>query len=237
MNVTKELLEDKLAELGTVEEVARYLGVSKTRVYVLAHKFDVHTNGQKKVEVSKEVLEKAVSEKKSVLQIAEELQVASSTVRRRMMEYGIVAYNPQKHNQVIDREKCIELLKEGKSNEDIAKVFNCNENTVKNYIGNHNLRGYRRKKKLSIICKRGESGQEGVVCKNSQYENGTKRRCFYGGKCGIYDCCDYLLMTGKRRKHDKDNPELCFCYVHVTKDEKRQIAMQKINSDRDVLIV
>jgi DNA-binding CsgD family transcriptional regulator len=237
MNVTKEVLEDKLAELGTVEEVARYLGVSKSRVYVLAHKFDVQTSGQKKVEISREILEKAVAENKSVLQIADELQVASSTIRRRMLEYGIVAYNPQKCKQTIDREKCIELLKEGKSNEEIANEFNCNVTSVRNFIGNHNLRGYRKKKKLSIICKRGESGQEGVVCKNSQYENGTKRRCFYGGKCGIYDCCDYLLMTGKRRKHDKDNPELCFCYVHVTKDEKRQIAMQKINSDRDVLIV
>lgn len=237
MKMTKQLLETKISELGTVEEVARYFGMSKSRIYVLAHRLDVQTSGQKKVDVSKDVLIKAVKEQKTVSQIADELQVANSTVRRRMAEYGIIAYNPQKSKQIIDREKCIELLKAGKSNEDIATEFDCHVDTVKNFIGNHNLRGFRKKRNIKEIIKAKSNltGEEGVLCANNLICK-TKQKCFYGGKCGGYDCCDYLLMTGKMRKHDNDNSQLCFCYVYASKAEKMEIAAQKINADRDVLI-
>ena len=236
MEMSKKLLEEKIAELGSVEEVAKYLGISKSRAYVLVNKYGIVTSGQKKVVISKEVLEDMVAKKKTVSEIADELQVAKSTIRRRMNEFGIISYNPQKERQFIDKEKCIEMLKNGKSNEQIGEEFNCSIETVRTFIRNHDLKGYRRKNiKETIKAISALTGEEGVICKSS-LNCDTKRKCFYGGKCGGYDCCDYMLMTGKRRKHDPDNQELCFNYVYATEAQKREIANMKIEMDRDVMI-
>lgn len=237
MEITKKLLEEKIAELGSVEEVARYLGLSKSRLYVLVNRYGIETSGQNKVVLSKELLEQAVSDRKTVSDIADELQIAKSTVRRRMNEYGITPYNPQKERQIIDLDKCIEMLKNGCGNEEISEAFNCSVETVRVYIRNHNIKGYRKKKSIKEIIKAKSelTGEEGVLCE-ATLSCQTKKTCFYGGKCGGYDCCDYILMTGKQRKRDPKNQELCFCYVHASASEKREIANMKIEACRDVLI-
>lgn len=237
MEMSKKLLEEKIAELGSVEEVAKYLGISKSRAYVLVNKYGIVTSGQKKVVISKDILEDMVAKKKTVAEIADELQVAKSTIRRRMNEFGIISYNPQKERQIIDLDKCIEMLKNGCDNEEISEAFNCSVETVRVFIRNHNIKGYRKKKSIKEIIKAKSelTGEEGVLCK-STLSCQTKKTCFYGGKCGGYDCCDYILMTGKQRKRDPKNPELCFCYVHASASEKREIANMKIEACRDVII-
>lgn len=184
------------------------------------------------MELTKESMAIDVASGMTIQQMSDKYKKSVGTIWRRMKTFGIenITYKPFKER----REKYIELLKAGESTEGIAKKMGCSYDTAYNYIKTHKLQGYRKKKRI-ILNMDGEALEKGVLCK-AKTSSKTKQRCLYGSKCGNCDSCDYILMTGKRRKYDPDNPEICYSYVYADAETKRRISDAKIHRERDVLI-
>lgn len=61
--------------------------------------------------------------------------------------------------------------------------------------------------------------------------NRRAQTCFYGGKCGAIDCCDYFMITGQRRPKDKENDKYpyhyCTAYKYISKEQKAKLNRRK----------
>lgn len=184
------------------------------------------------MELTKENLLCDIGNGMTIMQLSDKYLVSVSAMWRKLRKYGLKTKTYNDHEE--KKKRCIELLKSGMTNEEIANELNCTCESMTIYIKNHKLGGYRKKKVIQYMKEVTPDGK-GVLCKSTSVSK-VKRKCLYGGKCGNHDCCDYLLMTGKLREFDKENPEICYCYVHATDEMKRQVADIKWQQGRDVLM-
>jgi len=183
--------------------------------------------------ITKLQLETAISENMGIKEMAIKFSTSNASIHRWMKKYGLKSNI--KSGWENRKQQYIDLLKEGMSNEEIAEKLGVPYKTVCEYINNHKLKSYR-KKKPDIFAGMKDGDKQTMLCRNLACSK-TKRRCLYGGHCGNSDCCDYLLLTGKRREYDKENPEMCHCYVYVSEATKKKIMAQRQQQARDILVV
>ena len=183
--------------------------------------------------LTKETLESAIAEGLGIREIAQKFSSSVGAVHRTMKKYGLKSQ--KQSGWETKRQQYIDLLQEGLSNEEIAERMKVKYSVVRDYINNHNLKSYR-KKKPDIFAGMKDGDKQTMLCKNLACSK-TKRRCLYGGHCGNSDCCDYLLLTGKMREYEDGNPEMCHCYVYVSEATKKKILAQRQQQARDITVV
>ena len=235
--VSKELLEKTINKVGSIENASKALGISRALAYRLAKRYGI-TGKTRRIEIDEKELVRMYKRGDSVEEIADYFYVSMQTIRRRLYELGYKQYEVRKVE--IDKEKCIELLRKGYTNAQLSEHFDCSMDRIRNFIKNNGLKGYRKKKVPqeiveAKIARLQKNGEKEIICK-AQKISKVKHTCLYGGHCGGYDCCDYILLTGKMRNHDPENPERCFCYVHISEAEKRNLEAAKTRLGRDILI-
>lgn len=183
--------------------------------------------------LTKETLESAIAEGLGIREIAQKFSSSVGAVHGTMKKYGLKSQ--KQSGWETKRQQYIDLLQEGLSNEEIAERMKVKYSVVRDYINNHNLKSYR-KKKPDIFAGMKDGDKQTMLCKNLACSK-TKRRCLYGGHCGNSDCCDYLLLTGKMREYEDGNPEMCHCYVYVSEATKKKIMAQRQQQARDITVV
>ncbi len=237
MCITKDDLEYAINVAGSIEAGSKRLGVSRSYMYRLAKQYGL-VGKVRRIEIDTDILKAEYEKGTKVDRLAEMFYVSENTIRRRLAELGLKKYELPELK--IDKMECIGLLRQGKTNSEIAEHFGTTITRIRTYIKNNGLKGYRKKKVLvsdvsQTIEQLSAKGCTKVKCK-AQKISKVKKSCLYGGHCGGYDCCDYLMLTGKRREFDPENPEICYCYVHVTEAEKRKIETAKTRQNQDILI-
>ena len=80
----------------------------------------------------------------AVTDIAKMLGVSATTIWRRIEELQVK--RTMEIEKRIDKKRCIEMLRNGCTNEEIAREFECSVTTIKRFLKKRNLRGYRKKK-------------------------------------------------------------------------------------------
>ena len=178
--------------------------------------------------ISKEELEQKAQSGMTLKNISKIYGCSIASVHRMFKRYGI-AYNDKRIK--LNLKEVTEMLEQGCGNIEIAREFDCDEKTVHNFIKRNDLSELRMKRFQIQV----ENSKAEVICK-PQVTNKRAQKCLYGGKCGNCDCCDKLLLTGERRKYDKDNPNICYDYVAATKKEKYEYRLQILGRNSDVLI-
>lgn len=180
--------------------------------------------------LSKETLEQQVKSGMTLDRMSKIHGCSISSIHRKLNEMGIEYKDSRKKLNVED---VSEMLEQGCRNDDIAKKYGCHYKTVEDFIKRHELSKIR-VRKYSQNIEELKSGSA-TICK-PKVLNKTAQKCIYGGKCGNCDCCDKLILTGKRRKYDPENPNICYDFVAATPKQKEQFRMAQLGRHTDVLI-
>ena len=239
MCVTKEELEQAIEVAGSIQDAAQLLGISRSCAYKKAKEYELtDAKNRKRADFDEKKMVEEFNNGVAVTDIAKMLGVSATTIWRRIEEMQVK--RTMEIEKRIDKKRCIEMLRNGSTNEEIATEFQCSATTIKRFLKKNNLRGYRKKKVTKsdvseLISELKARGEKVKFCENTA-ESKTMKSCLYGGRCGGYDCCDYLSMTGKRRKYDPENPQICHCFVHVKEAEKRKVEFEKAKNARDILV-
>lgn len=228
---TKEQIERELRETGNVVDTAKKLGVGQKYIKKMMERYGINRRGTN--DIAKSQLEKAIADGMGIKEMSVKFNTSVGSIHRLMKKYGLKSQIQSGWEE--RRQKYIDLLKEGLSNEQIAAKMNVSEDAVRNYINKHNLKSYRKKKPDLYSCLE-EGEKQKMLCRNIGYSK-TKRKCLYGGHCGNSDCCDYMLLTGKRREYDKGNPEMCFCFVYASEATKKKLMAQRQEIARDIMVM
>lgn len=113
---------------------------------------------------------------------------------------------------------------------EVAKGFGINVNSLKIYMDMYDIVPEKLKEPVKKKPKKVKpyihpTDEHGVRC---VYETGkgnvTAQKCFFGGQCGGTDCCDYLLITLKRRPiADAFDTHYCTAYLPVPEKVKKKL--------------
>ena len=184
-----------------------------------------------KLGITKEVLETEIASGMTFKAMSKIHGCSISSIHRHLQMYQLEYKDNRKK---LNKDEVRQMVADGASNAEIAEKFGCSELTVKDFVNRNELSKLRLRKYREYIEERTESG--GTICKANTL-NRTARKCLYGGKCGNADCCDKLLLTGKRRRYDPENVNICYDFVKASEREKERFRMSIIGRNKDVLMI
>lgn len=82
-----------------------------------------------------------------------------------------------------------------------------------------------------------ETDENGVRCVCGFNNGKYSRRCFYGSNCGGMTCCDYMLITDKRRPiADKFDTHYCTAFLPISKSEKQKMKNKKSYGEKRLIL-
>ena len=128
--VTKQKLQELVDKKISVDEICEQLQIGKDAYYELLQKFNITTDykNQKQIieKISKEQIESLLNSRKSYSEIAAELKISLSTLRRFINDFEINTkiLQTKRITSSITKEQLQELVDSGKSNTEICKELN-----------------------------------------------------------------------------------------------------------------
>ena len=185
------------------------------------------------MKLTKEYLTNEIASGRSLSDIAKKTGYATSSIHRWLKEYRVDYSDTRKK---IEKDDAVEMLKNGASYYEIAEKYDCSVKAVADFVRRNGLNIKTIKKAMvEKESKEIQKETETVVCKAGLI-NKTAQKCLYGGRCGNCDCCDKLDLTGERRRHDPENPDICFDFIRATKKQKESYRRMKKCDNSAVLI-
>ena len=155
----------------------------------------------KKIIISKEVLiQKYIIERKTVKEVAKELNCSTCPILRRMEEYGILRrdihtnqlFEKSQYYNILSKEVLAQLyIVEEKNIHQIAKIYHCNDTTVRRYLLYYNIPFRDRSLIMQKIRKKGTSLKElghkdDCQCAFCRDHHGKNNNNYKGGISTLY---------------------------------------------------
>ncbi len=134
------------------QDICADLGISKSTYYNILAKNGVITDKQQRIKdimnISKDQLEKLLSQKDNLKDICEEMGISSDTLHRKMLKYNLKPKNLHKTKIEIPKEELVKLVLDGKTINEICEVYDIYPSLCSKWLHKYNLRTKRQMKNI-----------------------------------------------------------------------------------------